>query len=699
LTVARLPVRLAGPLLAGTLLAGLLIAAPGETNAQSYARPDDGWNEPRVLELIERARHRRSLPQVDSGLVSYQARANGYVYFFLDREGESDADRTLVKVDQLALEVYWAAPNLTKQRIIGQREAKSLPSRIHYHLDHLTVIQNEFDDIIRMGDGDEVRAVVHPAAANAESFYDFRLADSLSIRLPGVADPIRVYEVEVRPRRPDEPGFIGSLFLDRASADIVRMTFTFTPASYVDPRLDYIRVSLDNGLWEGRYWLPNEQRVELRRQIPQLDVSVGTIIRGVFRVGDYRLNEPLPPDFFLGPRVVALPSELRERHPFEAGLFTELDADGLATIPELATLPWRARELIGTRRLSGLPRFRFYVPGASSVLRYNRAEGIYVGGGASYLSGAASKLDLTGGYAVGARHGVLAAVWRWDPMPGTRLRVRGERNALHDIGTFPGAAGLLNTLHGAVAGEDFLDPYHVDGVGIGLEHRLGGAWSLVTAAGVERHRSATLTEDAALLDSDARFRPIRGVDEGTLVGATLGVRRTPAAGRRGAWSAALDVEAGSLDDRFYVRPVLELSGSHGGAGGAATVELRARAGLALGDVPAQRFFLIGGRGTLPGHAYRAFTGDRFAILEAGAAHDLVAPWIRARAGAAIGWTGLDRATLPADWGAGATGGARLGISAGVGLFYDVLRLDLARGLRGGRWNLILSISPDLWDML
>ena len=49
--------------------------------------------------------------------------------------------------------------------------------------------------------------------------------------------------------------------------------------------LDYINISLDNGLWRGRCWLPNQQRVEIRRRIPQLDIPAGSVIRANMRVG------------------------------------------------------------------------------------------------------------------------------------------------------------------------------------------------------------------------------------------------------------------------------------------------------------------------------------------------------------------------------------------------------------------------------
>ena len=113
----------------------------------------------------------------------------------------------------------------------------------------------------------------------------------------------------VRPRKYNLPDLIGSVFLDRGTSSIVRMNFTFTPASYVDPYLDYIRISLDNSLWEGKYWLPYRQEAELRRELPELDFMAGSIIRGRYGIGGHEFHaqnaNPEPP----GPRLTAPPPE------------------------------------------------------------------------------------------------------------------------------------------------------------------------------------------------------------------------------------------------------------------------------------------------------------------------------------------------------------------------------------------------------
>ena len=343
------------------------------------AQSTDGWNGARALELVGQARDLRQATAVDSAFQAYEADARGYVYFFLDRPDTDE--RNLVKTDQIALKIFWRAPDETKQRLVGLRDEKQLPTSIKYHLDHLTVVQDDFGDLIQLGDGDEVAAVTHPAAPGAERIYDFRLADSLTVSLPGPTPDIRVYELEVRPKNPDGPGVIGTLFLQRGTGAIVRMNFTFTPASYVDGNLDYIRISMDNSVWDGKYWLPYRQEVELRRELPVIDFLAGSVIRGRFEIRNYRINPPLGDHTFAGGPVSSVPQLARETFPFETGLYDQLDEEGLETSTDIESIRERAMEVAGRKYVSGLKPSRLYVPFISSLYRYNRAEGSFVGGG------------------------------------------------------------------------------------------------------------------------------------------------------------------------------------------------------------------------------------------------------------------------------------------------------------------------------
>ncbi len=664
----------------------LLLVLPAMTPVPGVAQEKEGWDSERALELIGRARAVRHEAVTDSSLLSYSADARGYVYFYVHRE--DTGERIPVRTDQIALEVYWKAPNRTRQRIVGLRDDETLPTNIRYHLDHLTVVQDDFDDRIRLGDGDEVSSVVHPAAPGSESVYEFRLADSLSLILPGPGEPVRVYRVQVRPRDLDGPGFVGSVFVDRATGAIVRMSFTFTPASYVDDYLDYIRISLDNMLWEGRHWLPYRQQVEIRRELPVLDFPAGTVIRGRYEIGDYVFNPDLPDGLFEGPAVTALPESRRRAFPFEEDLYAQMDEEGLVPLTEMDEIREEAGQVVGERYLSGLRRYRLHVPSVSSVLRYDRAEGLYAGAGFYLAPRPWLELRALGGYAFGReKPSASLEIGGGERFPGTRIR--GSWNDLRDVGPVPAISGAMNTLSTLLLDDDHLDPWFASGVE--LSHRVEIGDDITGEVGVrwERHRSArnVVSDDPATAD----LRPVRPAEEGDLFAIETAIRMGDAGP---GFSGAFHRTDGRFEGRGFSRSLAWLTWSRRWLSRALEVEAELRGGLADDDAPPQSLFLLGGRETLPGHPYRAFVGDWFWLASGEASRGIVTPWARVRALAGVGGTGLGSRPVPPGWeDARPQPSPRGSVGLGLGLFWDILHVDLARGLGGGgRWEPILSVT-------
>src|SRR5262245_56142599 len=139
------------------------------------------WNDDRTRALVERVTARRARQLADTGLVDYRATATGYLTFLAQvGEGFTEPPK-VVKADQLALEVFWHAPSYSKQRIVGRRDTLLLPTDINYHRDHLGIVQNNFPNVIRLGEGDEVRDVPHPLSPNGLRVYDFALTALLHI--------------------------------------------------------------------------------------------------------------------------------------------------------------------------------------------------------------------------------------------------------------------------------------------------------------------------------------------------------------------------------------------------------------------------------------------------------------------------------------------------------------------------------------
>ncbi|NJD18876.1 MAG: hypothetical protein FIA95_06285 [Gemmatimonadetes bacterium] len=667
----------ARPISSLTTLLFLAVLASALAPAPGPAQEREVWNDARVLELVRRARLERHSTLVDTAFRSYRGQARGYVYFFIDR---ADSDlRTLVKADQVALELSWRAPNATHQTIAGLRDEKVLPTNIRYHLDHLTVVLDDFGDQIRLGDGDEVAAVLHPMAPGGPVVYDYLLADSLTLRYGAGQEEVRVYEVRVRPKNPDGDGFIGSVFLDRAAAAIVRMSFTFTPASYVDPYLDYIRISLENSLWLGRYWLPYRQEAELRRELPQLDFLAGSIIRGRYEIGGYEFNEELPPAIFAMRGVTALPKEERESFPFEQGLFDDLELEGLAPRPSLEEIRAEARQILTRRALSGLSPRRLHLRSFSDALRFNRAEGLFVGGGVQLRPQHDALLRLSAGYALG----------RERPFLGLSATTPPDRvvpvldvfwDEMRDIGPLPGTAPALGSVSALFGGEDFLDPYFARGTRLTFRGALPGAGPELSLRW-ERHVSA-----APALSGDRRaVRPIAGGVLGSLEG------RVPFP-LPGAGQGSVRGTLGRLEDRSFGSLMAQAAWRRDGPERTWKLRAAAAAGASTLRIPPQMLFLLGGQGTIPGYDYRSFVGRRFWLARLEATHPFRPPWMGVRAFATLGATDLAGASTPTAWAAEDSGAVRAAVGAGLSLGWDVIRLDLARGLRDGRWQVMFSVD-------
>jgi hypothetical protein len=458
---------------------------------------------------------------------------------------------------------------------------------------------------------------------------------------------------------------VGSVYLDRSSAAIVRMTFTFTPASYVDRYLDYIRISLDNSLWEGKWWLPFRQEAEIRREMPALDFLAGSVIRGRFDITDYAFNGDLPDNLFMGPVVTALPEEQRERYAFQEPLIPPAEAEELTPTPTLQEIREQALELTAGRYLSGLSRFRLHAPNASHVYRWNRAEGSFVGLGFAWRPNGDAALKTRGGWAFGAEKPSLAVGLEYAP----GRRIEASWRELRDLGPFPGQVGVINTISALASSDDWSDPWFSSGV------RWLTGWRGTTLL-VERHDSAHTVLDAG----DANdFRPLPSVEEGRLAALEATFADLPLTSWllfSGTVRTGVFDPDGERGPRLAGSLVNTLRWEHAPPGSSAFA-LRFDAGFTV-DAPPQQLFYLGGIGTLPGHPFRDQVGEAFWLARADAALPIFDPWVTLRAFAAVG---------------GVSDGSPL-VSAGpgLGLGWDVIHLELGRGLDGGEWELVVSVD-------
>lgn len=682
----------------------LCLALPASAMSALAQQP---WNDTRTLVLVGRATERRALQLADTALVDYKAKAHGYLTFLAQfGEGFTEPPK-IVKADELGLEVYWRAPDLSKQRIVGRRDTLLLPTDINYHRDHFGIVQNNFKSIIRLGDGDEVQDVPHPLSADGLAQYDYAIRDSLQIRLgPRVLD---VYEVRVRPKDDRQPRAVGAVYIDRETGEVVRMAFSFTRSALKDKLLEDVSVVLENGLIDGRFWLPRRQEIEIRRAGSWLDYPVRGIIRGRWEVCCYEVNRGIPLELFTGPEIVMAPSIERQQnpYPFVGQVLDSLPSDVRAVTDEdVRKVQEEARALVRAQALARGRTLALSAGRISDIVRFNRVEGLALGGGLVQRLGNGFSLGLSGRYGFSDNEPKGRGALEYRTGAGSSLTLTVER-LYRDAGDEPETSLLRNTIAAQEFASDYTDPYDVRRVAMsGTLARTG--WRPTIAFAVERH--GPLAVNAT---------PSNGEFEPTIPATSLRERRVTIALERPTSLTFGGFELGARVAAIGIRRVSSIAADRGDIlrpsvmidlqrpfGSRRLIFHTIASGTLSGDsVSPQHYTFLGGPTTGPGYEFHEFVGR--GGLSQRIEWRTTAPFFPiplGRYGKAPGsitlapfatavW--IDRSPSFKD--------SRQGWYPALGLgaltVFEFLRFDVARGLRGGRWTFSVDVGRDFWSVL
>jgi hypothetical protein len=657
------------------------------------------WNSAPTRALVQRAVERRLAVQADTSLTSYRTRAHGFV-FFLAQVGEGLAEPPrLVKADELDVEVYWQAPDRSKQVILGWRDGTFLPTDITYHRDHLGIVTNNFGNVIRIGEGDEVRDVAHPLSPAGLEAYDFALTDSVAIHT--IEGEVTVHQIQVRPRSFAQPLVVGTLYLDVATAELVRFRFSFTPASYLDRQLEDISVVLENARYQNRYWLPYRQEVEIRRRVTWLDFPARGIIRGRWEIGDYDLNVQLPPGLFTGPTIAGLVApggaDSSWHEPLEkaiAGVAQPVNRQ------DMDALRAEVERIAASRVLAGLPQSRPAAGSLSDLAHVNRVQGLTPGfGGVIGFRG--SRVALRPSLAYGTSDhrlvGALSATWS---LGATELGLNAARR-VRDFSDLPVIAPLLNSILAQEGGKDYGDYVLLHQLNIQARRRLGGRTTMGLDLGVEESQSVSTRASPAT----GSYRPNPPLGSGSRRVIRLGLERSSggiALGEDLQGRVALEAGEGASD---YARAVVE--GRWSARLDRSELMVRTYLGIGTSGLPPHRSFVIGGRGTLVGEPYRAYGGRAVALSHLEWRFDVPVPalplgsfastgkWATIAPFVALGYADNTIAGLP--W--IESDGVRPVAGFAVEWLMRLLRLEVGVGLRDGDVGVTLDVNRDWWGLL
>ncbi|HEX2716648.1 MAG TPA: hypothetical protein VHM67_03150 [Gemmatimonadaceae bacterium] len=667
-----------------------------------------GWNDDRSLARARAATERRARELADSGLVDYKARAHGFLTFLgqIVEEPQSEPPK-IVKADELMLQVYWKSPNLSKQLISGRRDTTLLPTDISYHRDHLGIVQNNFPGIIRLGDGDEVLDVPHPLSPTGLSEYDFAVGDSLKIVIPG--REITVDILRVRPKDDRQPRVVGAVFVERETGQVVQMAFSFTRSAFRDKALEDISVILESSLVEGRYWLPSRQEIEIRRTGTWLEYPVRGIIRGRWEICCHEVNTGIPASMFAGPEIVATAPPQQLRRGFQGRILDSLPPDVRAVTDEdVRQIQEEARRLVRHQALERRRGAALGVRGISDFVRVNRVEGLALGGalagrwGGGMVTSAAARYGFDDHF-LKARASIAAR-----RASGSAVELF-AMNDFRDVGDVQEVSLARNSIAAQEFGSDYTDPYRAMSVGarlrwvapLGMVWRLEGAAESQHAVAIHAQPASGRYEPTIPALTRRGFRGELSLERGPpLTVGGMSVR----GGASLTWVEMKAIDSTSRAIRWVANAETERA-----FGKARLLTHTLGAGVARTGVhAAQDLVYLGGPVTGPGYEFHAFAARAAAMEHVELQFSVpFVPVPLGRFGRAGGEGTLApylhvvyvsgnaaRSPDPSDR-------AAFFPSAGVGFYppFEILRIDVARGLRDGRWTFGIDLTRDFWRVL
>jgi hypothetical protein len=484
-------------------------------------------------------------------------------------------------------------------------------------------------------------------------------------------------------------------------------------------------IGVEYGLYQGRFWLPRVQVAEGGAQVSVMHVPFK--LEQKYSYSAVNSVEPLPPIVMSAAdsardgieASVRIGDSKAERDSLRAArraarrrqcdstgvrtytrrsdenpnpVFVSLPCDStkLASSPELPPSIYdEGDEIVNSAEIDALvsqalsmgaqaawapqlPTFGLDRP------RYNRVEGLSIGGRADQVLGKGYGLHAT------ARIGTADLEPNVE-LGGSRTDLRRTvaltgYNRLVSANDWGNPLSFGSSISAFLFGRDQGFYYRASGIELTSVPDVSSpsllSWSLF--AEQERTARQETTFSLAHAVNDVDFVPNVEAAKGTYVGARTRWLRSYGLDPQGfRFFSDLRLEGAHGDTGSYGRAALDLTTSHGIGNGA--VALTLAGGSSVGIVPPQRFWFLGGTETVRGHRPGTESGNAFWLARAELAHGLGV--VRPLLFGDIGWAG-DRT----QW--RNIGQPMSGAGAGISILDGLVRFDVARGItpKPGQWR-------------
>lgn len=429
-------------------------------------------------------------------------------------------DTAISAVIESYLTVYWRANDSLREVVHKKRQTRNMP--VSDIVSNVGQVTNFNDDTIRVGGF----RFVGPTAPDAFSFYDYKLLKTRFM------DGMEVYDISVIPRSRVRPLFSGVISIAEKSYAVISVDFEPNEA-YSFPFLKEIKFHYRQqfGLYEDRYWMPSDYRVQGEAMFGLAGlVAMKFAFNRYVVMADYLINPSFPDTVYNLPKLTIEPEAAKYDSTYWVQhALLPLNVDEEVAYQRLDSTQ-SLDKLIGSRA-SLFDAVGTGLTGLSYIdLRYNRVEGLFLGGKISPDS-VTNSLTLRGslGYGFSDKKWKYSAGGTYYLTTKRSLGIGVDVYRKLDHRPDENYYGDFQIMIGSLFSKDDYRDYFLSSGWKGflegkfLYTRAAPNLSVGLAFSDERQTSVVSSTDFSLLARDKKYRPNRSVEEGKLRALALNV--------------------------------------------------------------------------------------------------------------------------------------------------------------------------------
>lgn len=288
-------------------------------------------------------------------------------------------DTSLAGITESYTDGYWEQGDSLHEVVTQKRETKNLPEA--GFIPSVGEIINFTDDVIEFVG----YKFVGPIAENALDYYKYKLIRTF--KKNGVA----VYEIDVIPDSRIVPLFAGRISIADSSFAVMGVDFHPNEAFNI-PFLTDLKVNFAQhySLYEDKFWMPADIITDFGMKVQFAGISLPRlVIDETSDIYDYELNSQIADSIFKKPALVIDSSSTKFDSTFwsahEVLPLTSSEQKAYKTLDSTQTLAKQFKPSGATASLLGDNGILSYFNHVD--VRFNRVEGLFLGGKYTYTSG------------------------------------------------------------------------------------------------------------------------------------------------------------------------------------------------------------------------------------------------------------------------------------------------------------------------